>query len=162
MTKNKQLVLAALIAAQTAFLCGSSANSDYFVLREYDGKIALFRTSAPQPITVYEKAGEYVNGRWVETKQNERLLYGILLNVDEKRQEIVAQGRNIVGAYCVMFEDGADELYVSYQQNSEIKNLQSYLVIDGLEYVVVNNPETVKNAGFRSYYALRFKEQVKE
>ena len=116
----------------------------------------------PEPITVYEKAGEYVNGRWVETKQNERLLYGILLNVDEKRQEIVAQGRNIVDANSVMFEDGADELYVSYQQNSEIKNLQSYLVIDGLEYVVVNNPETVKNAGFRSYYALRFKEQVNE
>ena len=58
MTKNKQLVLAALIAAQTAFLCCSSANSDYFVLREYDGKIALFRTSDPQPITVYETRPE--------------------------------------------------------------------------------------------------------
>lgn len=128
----------------------------------FDFTETLEAFQCPEPITVYEKSGEYVNGRWVETKQNERLLYGILLNVDEKRQEIVAQGRNIVGAYCVMFEDGADELYVSYQQNSEIKNLQSYLVIDGLEYVVVNNPETVKNAGFRSYYALRFKEQVNE
>ena len=128
----------------------------------FDFTETLEAFQCPEPITVYEKSGEYVNGRWVETKQNERLLYGILLNVDEKRQEIVAQGRNIVGAYCVMFEDGEDELYVSYQQNSEIKNLQSYLVIDGLEYVVVNNPETVKNAGFRSYYALRFKEQVNE
>ena len=128
----------------------------------FDFTETLEAFQCPEPITVYEKAGEYGNGRWVETKQNERLLYGILLNVDEKRQEIVAQGRNIVGAYCVMFEDGEDELYVSYQQNSEIKNLQSYLVIDGLEYVVVNNPETVKNAGFRSYYALRFKEQVNE
>lgn len=128
----------------------------------FDFTETLEAFQCPEPITVYEKSGEYVNGRWVETKQNERLLYGILLNVDEKRQEIVAQGRNIVGAYCIMFEDGADELYVSYQQNSEIKNLQSYLVIDGLEYVVVNNPETVKNAGFRSYYALRFKEQVNE
>lgn len=128
----------------------------------FDFTETLEAFQCPEPITAYEKSGEYINGRWVETKQNERLLYGILLNVDEKRQEIVAQGRNLVGAYCIMFAEGADELYVSYQQNSEIKNLQSYLVIDGLEYVVVNNPETVKNAGFRSYYALRFKEQVNE
>ena len=39
-----------LIAAQTALLCGSSC----FVLREYDGKIALFQENEPQPIAVYE------------------------------------------------------------------------------------------------------------
>lgn len=47
MAKN---IKRALIAAQTALLCGSSC----FVLREYGGKIALFQESEPQPIAVYE------------------------------------------------------------------------------------------------------------
>ena len=54
MTKNKNCVLAAILAVQTALLCGASANSACFVLREYDGKIALFRENEPQPIAVYE------------------------------------------------------------------------------------------------------------
>lgn len=58
MTRSKHAFLAVLIAAQTAFLCGSSANSEYYVLREYDGKIALFRAPEPEPITVYETTPE--------------------------------------------------------------------------------------------------------
>lgn len=58
MTRNTKRVLSVLIAAQTALLCGASAHSDYFVLREYDGKIALFRENEPQPIAVYEKPVE--------------------------------------------------------------------------------------------------------
>ena len=50
MTRNTKRVLSAALAAQTAFLCGSSC----FVLREYDGKVALFRENEPQPIAVYE------------------------------------------------------------------------------------------------------------
>lgn len=114
----------------------------------------------PEPIEVYEKVGQYIDGRWQEYEQNHRSLNCILLNVDEMKQEIVAEGRNLVGAYCVMFPEGVDKLYVSYQQNAQIEGMQSYLVIDGLEYIVVNNPETRKNAAFMSYYALRFKDQV--
>ena len=40
-----------LIAAQTALLF---ANSACFVLREYEGKIALFQENEPQPIAVYD------------------------------------------------------------------------------------------------------------
>ena len=48
MSKN---IKRTLIAAQTALLC---ANSACFMLREYDGKIALFRENEQQPIAVYE------------------------------------------------------------------------------------------------------------
>lgn len=54
MMKNTKRALSALAAAQTAFLCGASASSACFVLREYDGKIALFQEDEPQPIAVYE------------------------------------------------------------------------------------------------------------
>lgn len=114
----------------------------------------------PEPIQVFEKTGAYVDGIWTETASTPRELNCILLNVDEKKQEIVAEGRNLVGAYCVMFPEGVDELYVSYQQNAQIEGKQSYLIIDGMEFIVVNNPETRKNAGFLSYYALRYKDQV--
>lgn len=125
----------------------------------FDFSETLEAFECPEPITVYEKSGEYINGRWVETKQNERQLNCILLNVDETKQEIVASGRNVVSAYCMMFPEGRDQMYFTYQQNENIQALQSYVLIDGLEYIVVNNPETVKNAGFLSYYALRYKEQ---
>lgn len=126
----------------------------------FDFSETLEAFECPEPIIAYEKSGAYVNGRWVETKQNERSLYCILLNVDETKQEIVAQGRNVVGAYCMMFPDGQDKLFFTHQQNETIQDLQSYVVIDGFEYIVVNNPETAKNAGFLSYYALRYKDQV--
>ena len=126
----------------------------------FDFSETLMAFECPEPIIVYEKSGQYVNGRWTETRQNERSLNCILLNVDEFKQQLVASGRNVDCAYCVMFPAGQDKLYVSYQQGPNIQGLQSYLVIDGLEFVVVNNPETVKNAGFLSYYALRYKEQL--
>lgn len=126
----------------------------------FDFSETLEAFECPEPITVYEKSGSYIDGRWVETKENERQLNCILLNVDEYKQQIVFSGRNVDAAYCVMFPEGQDTLYVSYQQNENIQGLQSYLIIDGMEFVVVNNPETRKNAGFMSYYALRFKEQV--
>lgn len=125
----------------------------------FDFSATLEAFECPEAIEVFEKVGEYVDGRWQEYEQNRRSLNCILLNVDETKQEIVSQGRNVVGAYCVMFPEEEDTLYVSWQQNEQIQGMQSYLVIDGFEYIVVNNPETVKNAGFRSYYALRYKDQ---
>lgn len=125
----------------------------------FDFSATLDAFECPEAIEVYEKVGQYVNGRWQEYEQNRRSLNCILLNVDENKQEIVAQGRNVESAYCVMFPDGQDQLYVSWQQNGQIQGMQSYLVIDGFEYVVVNFPETRRNAGFLSYYALRYKDQ---
>lgn len=125
----------------------------------FDFSATLEAFECPEAIEVYEKVGQYVDGQWQEYEQNHRYLNCILLNVDETKQEIVSQGRNVVGAYCVMFPEGEDTLYVSWQQNEHIQGMQSFLVIDGFEYIVVNNPETVKNAGFRSYYALRYKDQ---
>ena len=125
----------------------------------FDFSETLEAFECPESITVYEKSGSYVNGRWVEEKKNVRTLNCILLNVDEFKQEIVAAGRYLEAAYCVMFAEGVDYLYVGYQQDNLLQGLQSYLVIDGLEYIVKNNPQTNKNAGFLSYYALRFKEQ---
>lgn len=54
MRKHARLITAALIAVQTVFLCGASAETDCYILREYNGRIALFRESSPLPITVYE------------------------------------------------------------------------------------------------------------
>lgn len=125
----------------------------------FDFSETLDAFECPESITAYEKVGDLIDGRWVEVPENQRELNCILLNVDEHRQEIVADGENLVGAYCVMFPEGADRLYVSYQQNNDIHSKQSYLIIDDLEYIVVNVPETRRNAGFLSYYALRYKEQ---
>ena len=125
----------------------------------FDFSSTLDAFECPESIKVYEKTGSYVNGRWVETKSEERSLNCILLNVDEFKQEVIASGRYLEAAYCVMFPEGVDTLYVGYQQNNTIQGKQSYIVVDGLEYIVKNNPETVKNAGFLSYYALRYKEQ---
>lgn len=126
----------------------------------FDFSETLEAFECPEPITVYEKSGSYVNGRWTETKENERQLNCILLNVDEYKQEIVFTGRNVDAAYCIMFPEGIDKLYVAYHQKEKMQGKQSYVIIDDMEFVVVNNPETRKNAGFMSYYALRFEEQV--
>lgn len=124
----------------------------------FDFSETLEAFECPEPIEVYEKTGAYVDGYWTQTNGPKRTLNCILLNVDEKKLEIVASGRSVDAAYCIMFPEGTDTLYYNLQQNNTIQNKQSYVVIDGLEYMVVNNPETVKNAGFKSYYALRFQE----
>lgn len=126
----------------------------------FDFSDTLEAFQCPEPIMAYEKTGLYVDGRWVEVKGTERQIKCILLNVDETKLVIVAEGRNVESAYCMMFPAGQDELFFTVQQNNTIQAKQSYVVIDGLEYMVVNNPETRKNAGFLSYYALRYKEQV--
>ena len=124
----------------------------------FDFSETLEAFECPEPIQVYEKTGSYVDGYWTETSGTPRTLHCILLNVDEQKLEIVAHGRNVDAAYSIMFPADADTLYYTTQQNASIQPKQTYAINDGLEYVVVNNPETVKNAGFKSYYALRFKE----
>lgn len=122
----------------------------------FDFSETLEAFECPEPIEVYEKTGAYVDGYWTQVDGPKRTLNCILLNVDEKKLEILAHGRTVDAAYSIMFPEGADTLYYTIHQGNTIQNKQSYVVIDGLEYVVVNNPETVKNAGFKSYYALRF------
>ena len=55
----------------------------------FDFSETLEAFECPETITVYEKTGEYVDGYWVETKDNERELSCILLNMDEKKLEII-------------------------------------------------------------------------
>lgn len=124
----------------------------------FDFSATLEAFECPESIQVYEKSGSYVDGYWVETKSTPRSLNCILLNVDEQKLEIVAEGRNVDAAYSIMFPADRDTLYYTTQQNANIQPKQTYAIIDGLEFVVVNNPETVKNAGFKSYYALRYKD----
>ena len=124
----------------------------------FDVSETLDAFECPESIQVYEKSGSYVDGYWTETSGEPRTLNCILLNVDEQKMEIVAQGRNVDAAYCIMFPDGVDTLYYTTQQDSTVQNKQTYAIIDGMEFVVVNNTETVKNAGFKSYYALRYKD----
>lgn len=54
MKKGTRRILAAVIAAQTALLCGASAEERCYVLKEYNGRIALFRENSTAPIAVYE------------------------------------------------------------------------------------------------------------
>lgn len=124
----------------------------------FDFSETLEAFTCPEPIQVYEKTGSYVDGYWTQTDGPKRELSCILLNVDEEKLQIVAQGRNVDAAYSIMFPEGQDFLYYTIQQDANVQTKQSYAIIDGLEYVIVNNPETVKNAGFRSYYAMRFKD----
>lgn len=126
----------------------------------FDFSETLEAFECPETITAYEKVGQYVDGRWSEFKENERSVSCILLNVDERKQEIVAEGRNLVGAYCMMFDADEDEFFIAYQQNENVQAKQTYVQIDGMEFVVVNDPEVRRNAGFRSYYALRYKDQT--
>ena len=125
----------------------------------FDFSETLDAFECPEQITVYEKTGAWVDGYWQQTKGTPRQLSCILLNVDEKKLEILAEGRHVDSAYCIMFPADADTLYVMHQQDATIQNKQTYALIDEFEYVVVNNPETNKNAGFKSYYAIRFKDE---
>lgn len=124
----------------------------------FDFSETLEAFTCPEPIEVYEKTGEYVDGYWTQTDGPKRKLECILLNVDEEKLEIVAKGRHVDAAFAIMFPAEADTLYYTVQQGAKVKSKQTYAIIDDLEFVVVNNPETVKNAGFKSYYALRFTE----
>lgn len=125
----------------------------------FDFSSTLEEFECPESIEVYEKTGQYVDGYWKETESYHRSLDCILLNVDEKKLEIVAPGKNIDSAYCIMYSNYEEPLYIAYQQGNKLQGKQTYAIIDELEYIVTQNPETVKNAGFRSYYAVRYTEQ---
>lgn len=51
--KKTALFAAAVLISQTLTLSGASADSVCFVLREYDGKIALFQENESEPLAVY-------------------------------------------------------------------------------------------------------------
>jgi hypothetical protein len=110
-------------------------------------------------VSAYEKRGELKGGRWIKTIENRRTVANcILLNVNEKTLELIAEGNLVDEAYCVMFQDMQDTFYISDQQNADIQPLQTFLEIDGKEFIVMKNPATHKNANFKSYYAIRYKD----
>lgn len=124
----------------------------------FDFSDTLEAFECPEAIQVYEKEGSYVDGYWQETVGQPRELRCILLNADEKKMEIVAPGKNIEAAYCIMYPASIGPLYYSVHQGNYIESRQTYAIIDGLEYIIKDNPETVKNAGFRSYFAVRYED----
>jgi hypothetical protein len=110
-------------------------------------------------VSAYEKRGELKGGRWIKTIENRRTVANcILLNIEEKKLELIAEGNLVDEAYCVMFQDMQDTFYISDQQNADIQPLQTFLEIDGKEFIVMKNPATHKNANFKSYYAIRYKD----
>lgn len=110
-------------------------------------------------VSAYEKRGELKGGRWIKTIENRRAVANcILLNIEEKTLELIAEGNLVDDAYCVMFQDMQDTFYISDQQNADIQPLQTFLEIDGKEFIVMKNPATHKNANFKSYYAIRYKD----
>lgn len=110
-------------------------------------------------VSAYEKRGELKGGRWIKTIENRRAVANcILLNVEEKKLELIAEGNLVDEAYCVMFQDMQDTFYIADQQNADIQPLQTFLEIDGKEFIVMKNPATHKNANFKSYYAIRYKD----
>lgn len=110
-------------------------------------------------VSAYEKRGELKGGRWIKTIENRRTVANcILLNIEEKKLELIAEGNLVDEAYCVMFQDMQDTFYISDQQNADIQPLQTFLEIDGKEFIVTKNPATHKNANFKSYYAIRYKD----
>ena len=110
-------------------------------------------------VSAYEKRGELKGGRWIKTIENRRAVANcILLNIEEKKLELIAEGNLVDEAYCVMFQDMQDTFYISDQQNADIQPLQTFLEIDGKEFIVMKNPATHKNANFKSYYAIRYKD----
>lgn len=110
-------------------------------------------------VSAYEKRGELKGGRWIKTIENRRAVANcILLNIEEKTLELIAEGNLVDEAYCVMFQDLQDTFYISDQQNADIQPLQTFLEIDGKEFIVMKNPATHKNANFKSYYAIRYKD----
>ena len=96
----------------------------------FDFSETLDAFECPEQIQVYEKSGAWVDGYWQQTKGEPRNLSCILLNVDEKKLEILAEGRHVDAAYCIMFPEGTDELYVMHQQDSTIQGKQTYALID--------------------------------
>ena len=118
-------------------------------------------------VSAYEKRGELKGGRWIKTIENRRAVANcillnvancILLNIEEKKLELIAEGNLVDEAYCVMFQDMQDTFYISDQQNADIQPLQTFLEIDDKEFIVMTNPATHKNANFKSYYAIRYKD----
>lgn len=110
-------------------------------------------------VSAYEKRGDLKGGRWIKTIENRRTVANcILLNIEEKKLELIAEGNLVDEAYCVMFQDMQDTFYISDQQNADIQPLQTFLEIDGKEFIVMKNPATHKNANFKSYYAIRYKD----
>lgn len=110
-------------------------------------------------VSAYEKRGELKGGRWIKTIENRRAVNNcILLNIEEKTLELIAEGNLVDEAYCVMFQDMQDTFYIADQQNEDIQPLQTFLEIDGKEFIVMKNPATHKNANFKSYYAIRYKD----
>lgn len=110
-------------------------------------------------VSAYEKRGELKGGRWIKTIENRRAVGNcILLNIEEKKLELIAEGNLVDEAYCVMFQDMQDTFYIADQQNADIQPLQTFLEIDGKEFIVMKNPATHKNANFKSYYAIRYKD----
>lgn len=110
-------------------------------------------------VSAYEKRGELKGGRWIKTIENRRAVNNcILLNIEEKTLELIAEGNLVDEAYCVMFQDMQDTFYIADQQNADIQPLQTFLEIDGKEFIVMKNPATHKNAKFKSYYAIRYKD----
>lgn len=110
-------------------------------------------------VSAYEKRGELKGGRWIKTIENRRAVNNcILLNIEEKTLELIAEGNLVDEAYCVMFQDMQDTFYIADQQNAAIQPLQTFLEIDGKEFIVMKNPATHKNANFKSYYAIRYKD----
>lgn len=110
-------------------------------------------------VSAYEKRGELKGGRWIKTIENRRTVANcILLNIEEKKLELIAEGNLVDEAYCVMFQDMQDTFYIADQQNADIQPLQTFLEIDGKEFIVMKNPATHKNANFKSYYAIRYKD----
>lgn len=110
-------------------------------------------------VSAYEKRGELKGGRWIKTIENRRAVANcILLNIEEKTLELIAEGNLVDEAYCAMFQDMQDTFYIADQQNADIQPLQTFLEIDGKEFIVMKNPATHKNANFKSYYAIRYKD----
>ena len=114
--------------------------------------------------SAYEKEGKYVNGYWVEQiiEESKREVSGILLNVDTKKLNLADEGNILSDGYCAMFNRAQTVFYIPYNEKQQINGKQTYWVIDGLEYRVITNPKTSSNANFRSYYAVRYRENVNE
>ena len=51
---GKILAAALVLASQTITLAGASADSVCYVLREYNGKIALMEEGATEPLAIYQ------------------------------------------------------------------------------------------------------------
>lgn len=109
-------------------------------------------------VQAYEKKGELVGGRWVETKENLRTLAGcILLGIDPETLALIAEGNQVDEAYCLMYDTSADKFYIQDQQDAAIQPLQTYVLIEGKEFLITKNPKTRQNTNFDSYFAIRYK-----